>query len=198
MNREDKIDYYSESMAEEICSMPSFSAANIAVMIKARTKLLFTDILNDRVSELEDKRTSMLTEHADEHTTRFRKISLQKDLSKINVEIKKVNKVHNHLKISREYELLKKLCREKLPEEFMEDYYKQQKKSLDMEIHILDIIIYVAILVLLILYFEYVNTSIPDNFYTPIIVIYTILYAVAFSITPDWNWCDMPEIKFRL
>lgn len=128
MNREDKIDYYSKSIAEEICSMPSFSAANIAVMIKTRTKLLLADVLNDRVSELEDERAFMLAEHADEHTTTFKRISLQKDLSKINAEIKKANKVLSHLKISREYELLKKLCKEKLPEEFMEDYYKQQKE----------------------------------------------------------------------
>ena len=128
MIQEEKITYYAENMAKELCEMPSFGLENVATMLKSRIRIMMHDVLNDQVSELEQRRALMVEEYSSDKVPAWRKRELNPQIAAINVELKKAHKNSQSLRIQREYELLKKLCIEKLPAQFMEDYFELQKQ----------------------------------------------------------------------
>lgn len=128
MIQEEKIQYYAENMAKELCEMPSFSLGNVSTMLKSRIRILLHDILKNEVSELEKKRSEMVEEYTSSKVPAWRKLELQPKIAAINVEIKKAKTNVDAARISKEFELLKKHCKTNLPAEFMEEYYEMQKE----------------------------------------------------------------------
>lgn len=128
MIQEEKIIYYAENMANELCEMPSFSLENVATMLKSRIRILLHDVLNNELSELEKKRSEMVSEYSNSKVPAWRKIELQPKITALNIEIKKVKTNIHSSQISREFELLKKHCKSKMPAAFMEEYYELQKQ----------------------------------------------------------------------
>ena len=128
MIQEEKIQYYTNNIAKELCDMPSFDIDNVRTMLKSRIRILLHDVLNDEISELEKKRAFMVEEYSNDKVPSWRKRELQSKISEINVELKKARKNADSARTSKEFELLKKECKNNLPKEFMERYYELQKQ----------------------------------------------------------------------
>lgn len=128
MLQEEKIEYYSNNIAKELCDIVHFSVENISVLLKSRIRILLHDVLNDEISELENKRSFMVDEYSSDKVPAWRKRELQSQIAKLNVELKKLRKNADTIRISKEFELLKKECNNNLPKEFMERYYELQKQ----------------------------------------------------------------------
>jgi hypothetical protein len=128
MIQEEKIEYYANNIAKELCDIVHFSVENVSVLLKSRIRILMHDVLNDEISELEKKRLFMVDEYSSDKVPSWRKRELQSKISELNVELKKARKNSDTIRISREYELLKRECNKNLPKEFMERYYELQKQ----------------------------------------------------------------------
>lgn len=128
MIQEQKIQYYANNIAKELCDMPSFSIENVYTMLISRIRLMMHDVLNDEISILEKERSLMVEEYASDKVPSWRKRELQAKIAQINVEINKSKKNAHLIQISSEYELLKRHCKDNLPNEFMEQYYELQKQ----------------------------------------------------------------------
>lgn len=128
MIQEEKIEYYANNIAKELCEMPSFGVANVEIMLKSRIRIMMHDVLKNEVSELEKIRCEMVEEYSNSKVAAWRKLELQSLIAEINIKIKQ-SKINMDLsRISKEYELLKKQCKDNLPKEFMEKFYQLQKE----------------------------------------------------------------------
>jgi len=128
MIQEEKIEYYANNISKELCDIVHFSIENVSILLKSRIRIMLHDVLNDEVSELEKKRSFMVEEYSNDKVPAWRKRELQPKITQLNIELKKARKNANVIRISEEFELLKKECNNKLPKEFMENYYKIQEE----------------------------------------------------------------------
>lgn len=128
MIQEEKINYYAKNIAKELCEMPSFNMDSVEVMLKSRIRIMLYDVLKNEVSELEKKRSEMVEEYTSTKVPAWRKLELQPKIASINVQIKQSRSNMDVVRISKEFELLKKECNKVLPPEFMERFYELQKE----------------------------------------------------------------------
>jgi DNA repair ATPase RecN len=122
------IEMYADSIAQELYDMPSFDLESIKTKVKTRLNFAVRDLYQFNVSDSEKYRREILQEYLHLETPNWRKEELKKELTRLKDEIKDSNRIITAINHSNEYELLKKYCKENMPEEFLLKYYELQKQ----------------------------------------------------------------------
>lgn len=127
MDVDKRIEYFCDNMSKELMDMPIFNIDEIKLKLKTRIILLVKELFKHGVTEKEKYRANLVNELS-ANIPRWRKLDIQAEISKLNLDIKTDNMVGESLKTYEEYTHLKKFIKENLPKEIIEKYYEEQHK----------------------------------------------------------------------
>ena len=128
MTQEEKIQYYAHSTAKELCDVVHFSIEDVAILLRSRFRILLHDVLNDEISILEKKR-ALIIEEISMKIPGWKLIKLRAEIGKLNVELKKLRIAITERQDKTDLELLKKLCKDELGNDFIQKFYKLKTEN---------------------------------------------------------------------
>ena len=123
----DKIKDNSNLLVDSILESPSFDKEEMVLKIETWFKSTILDIYGNSKFELEKERVNLVNELANEPNN-FKRLNIQKNLSKIKYELSNINIVYNYVYRYNLFDELKFLIKDKYGvEEMMELGDKAQK-----------------------------------------------------------------------
>jgi len=121
------LEYFSEKIVEIATETKMINKTELFDRVKIIMMFAFTELLDKSISEKEAKKNSIWREMEFATHDGYKKQDLQRQMEKLNLELKPLNRAKHHIQDVKEYQELKQFISEKFGKEIILDFFNTLK-----------------------------------------------------------------------